>query len=164
MENTKLHTSSATMIACTRGPGKNGPWERAGKNTTCATLATSFSEYTQEMTPSSPGNSGISSKILKLIPDTLAPALTKIINFSIHTSSIPEDWKSALVIPLFKNKGKTTDLNNYRGISIISPMAKIFEKVIAIQITRYFEKNILKKNTNMGLGKGIHVRQLSMNQ
>jgi hypothetical protein len=94
----------------------------------------------KEMEPAAQGNSGISSKILKLILDKLAPILTKIIDFAITTSSIPEDWKSALVT-LFKNKGKTTDLNNYRGISVLAPMAKIFEKVLAIQLTGYFEKN-----------------------
>ncbi len=106
------------------------------------------------MEPSSPGNSGISSKIMKLIPDTLVPIFTKIINCSISTSSIPEDWKSALVTPLFKNKGKTTDLNNYRGISVLSPMAKIFEKVLAIQITRYFDKNGLFSSHQHGFRKG----------
>jgi len=46
----------------------------------------------KELSPCSPGCSGISSKILKLILDTLVPILTKIINFSITTSSIPDDW------------------------------------------------------------------------
>lgn len=70
----------------------------------------SVKNFIKEMPPSSPGSSGISSKILKLIPDTLAPIFTKIINFSITTSSIPEDWKSALITPLFKNKEKTIEL------------------------------------------------------
>ncbi len=108
----------------------------------------------KEMEPAAQGNSGISSKILKLIPDKLAPILTKIINFAITTSSIPEDWKSALVTPLFKNKGKTTDLNNYRGISVLAPMAKIFEKVLAIQITGYFEKNKIFTPHQHGFRKG----------
>ena len=114
----------------------------------------SVKQLIQEMEPSSPGTSGISSKIMKLIPDTLAPIFTKIINSAISSCSIPEDWKSALVTPLFKNKGKTTDLNNYRGISVLLPMAKIFEKVLAMQITRYFEKNKLFTPHQHGFRKG----------
>jgi hypothetical protein len=60
---------------------------------------------------------------LKLVPGILALLFTKLINSAISSGSIPEDWKSALVTPSFKNKGKTTDLNNYRGISVLSPMA-----------------------------------------
>jgi len=111
-------------------------------------------QLVQEMEPSSPGISGISSKIMKLIPDTFTPIFTKLINSAIDSGSIPEDWKSALVTPLFKNKGKTTDLNNYRGISVLSPMAKIFEKVLAIQITKYFEKNELFTPHQHGFRKG----------
>ena len=36
--------------------------------------------------------------------------------------------------PLFKHKGEKTDPNNYRGISIIAPLAKVFEKILAAQI------------------------------
>ena len=35
------------------------------------------------------------------------------------------------------------DVNNYRGISILPPIAKLFEKLIAQQIRMYFEKNKL---------------------
>ena len=111
-------------------------------------------QLVQEMEPSSPGISGISSKIMKLIPDTFTPIFTKLINSAIDSGSIPEDWKSALVTPLFKNKGKTTDLNNYRGISVLSPMAKIFEKVLATQITKYFEKDELFTPHQHGFRKG----------
>ncbi len=117
----------------------------------------------QEMEPSSPGISGINSKIMKLIPDIFVPIFTKLINYAIDSGSIPDDWKSALVTPLFKNKGKTTDLNNYRGISVLLPMAKIFEKVIARQITTYFEKKSFLHLINMGSEKVIPVSLLFMN-
>ncbi len=69
---------------------------------------------------------------MKLIPDTLGPIFTKLINSTISSGSKPDDWKSALVTPLFKSTGKTTDLNNYRGILVLWPMAKIFEKILAM--------------------------------
>ncbi|EDO25715.1 predicted protein, partial [Nematostella vectensis] len=45
---------------------------------------------------------------------------------SIHKSVFPADWKFARVSPVFK-KGLKTNLNNYRPISVISIVAKIYE-------------------------------------
>ena len=46
-----------------------------------------------------------------------------------------------MVTPLFKNKGLSDDLNNYRGISILPPVAKLFEKLIHKQILEYLNNN-----------------------
>ena len=75
--------------------------------------------------------------------DKLIPILTELFNDIIASNIIPAEWKSAVVTPLFKNKGDKLDMNNYRGISIIPPVAKIFEKIISKQITDYFENNML---------------------
>ena len=103
---------------------------------------------------SSPGISGISSKVLKLAPSILIPVYTKLFNHCISTNSIPENWKSAIVTPLYKNKGKATELNNYRAISILSPITKIFEKILSIQITEYFDKNKLFTENQHGFRAG----------
>ena len=55
---------------------------------------------------------------------------------------IPLEWKSAVVTPLYK-KGDRSDINNYRGISVLPPIAKVFEKLIASQINSYFLTNDL---------------------
>ena len=59
---------------------------------------------------------------------SLIPVLTKLFNLCISTNCIPFDWKSACVTPLYKNKGDKNDVNSYRGISVLPPIAKIFEK------------------------------------
>ena len=107
----------------------------------------------KELPTSSPGTSGINSKILKLLPDIMAPVYTKLFNFCLATNSIPEDWKTAIVTPLYKNKGASTDLNNYRGISVLSPIAKVFEKILAFQISCYFEINNLFTPNQHGFRK-----------
>ena len=47
------------------------------------------------------------------------------------------------MIPIFKNKGSVTDINNYRGISVLPPIAKLLEKVLSTQIIDYFNKHKL---------------------
>ena len=49
--------------------------------------------------------------------------------------------KIAVVTPLYKNKGDATDPNNYRGISVISPIAKIFENILSMQIKIHLKLN-----------------------
>ena len=75
---------------------------------------------------SSSGVTGIPTKILKEISLFLAPVLTEIFNNCLKTGIIPDEWKTAVVTPLFKNKGNKDDLNNYRGISVLPPINKNF--------------------------------------
>ena len=51
--------------------------------------------------------------------------------------------ENSIVTPLFKNKGSENDLNNYRGISVLPPLSKIFEKLLAHRIKNYFDSNNL---------------------
>lgn len=68
---------------------------------------------------------------------------TIIINASLQQGRVPDDWKSARVIPLFK-KGKTEDLDNYRPISILPTVSKLLEKDVQRKVGDYLrEHNIL---------------------
>ena len=48
----------------------------------------------------------------------------------INQSIFINEWKTAIITPLYKNKGNIEDLNNYRGISVLPPLAKLFEKLL----------------------------------
>ena len=75
----------------------------------------------------------------------MAPALEKIFNLSINTGVYPDSLKIAKVIPIFKN-GSKSSVNNYRPISILSPINKIFEKIIYSRLIKYIDKfNLLYK-------------------
>ena len=88
---------------------------------------------------SSTGHDEISTKFIKLSLPILAPALVNIFNLSISTGVYPDRLKIAKVIPIFK-KGKHSSVNNYRPISILSSINKIFEKILYSRLTNYIEK------------------------
>ena len=72
------------------------------------------------------GFSGIPSKLIKYSCNAFVPFLTTLFNHCIDIGKLPAEWKSAIVTPLYKNKGNMDDFNNYRGISVLPPIAKIF--------------------------------------
>ena len=56
-------------------------------------------------------------------------SLCDLFNKSLLSGIFPDDWKCARVAPLFK-QGEASDLNNYRPISVISVIAKVFERIV----------------------------------
>ena len=62
-----------------------------------------------------------------------------VFNRSIGQGIFPDDWKCARVAPLFK-AGDGNDVNNYRPISVISVVAKVFERIVYDQLYAYLEE------------------------
>ena len=71
----------------------------------------------------------INAKTLKAISEHIADPLAHIINKCIEKSIWPDALKAAEVVPIYKS-GKKFVFNNYRPISLILNISKIFEKVI----------------------------------
>ena len=66
-------------------------------------------------------------------------------NQSIKNSKSPSDLKLAYVTPCYKEKTKTSK-NNYRSISILPNIFKIYEKCLYNQIQQYFDRIHLNIN------------------
>ena len=103
----------------------------------------------------SPRYIGIETVIFKDSANELCSALTDLFNHCIKDSKIPEDWKISYVTPVYKGKGSKSELENYRPISIISPIAKIFEKLIAENISDYFESEKIIKSAQYGFRRNL---------
>ena len=77
----------------------------------------------------SSGHDSISLILLKTSINSIAKPLTCIINQSLKTGRVPSKLKVAKIIPIFK-KGDEHDFNNYRPISLLPSISKVFEKYI----------------------------------
>ena len=77
-------------------------------------------------------------KMLNLAAGVLYSPLTVTINSSINGITFPDKAKSAAVTPIFKSEGKT-DKKNYRPVSIVNSLSKVFENVMKEQLIPYFE-------------------------
>ena len=118
-----------------------------------------FSEVTAEKVNkivmslnSSKATSGnISTKLIKLASKVCSPKLASCINSAIKSAKFPDPLKFAKVTPVFK-KGDQTLVQNYRPISILPTVSKIFEKVLASQLEEHFKTRF--SNLLCGFRKG----------
>lgn len=101
----------------------------------------------------SSGLDSISNKLLKLASHIISKPLAIIINQMLATGQFPNKLKLSKVIPIFKH-GDSSLLTNYRPISLLSSVSKIFEKVIADQLTQHFTHNNLFCNEQHGFRPG----------
>ena len=98
---------------------------------------------------SSSGCDGISSKLLKVIAPVIIKPLTLLINQVLNTGTFPDKLKIAKVIPIFK-KGDPSLFENDRPISLLPAISKVLEKIIALQLSSYFETNKLLFDNQYG--------------
>ena len=77
-------------------------------------------------------------KVLIDSVDTYQPIFTDNINGSIRNGTFSEEFKLAEVTPLFK-KADPFDKVNYRPVSLLSHVSKVYERIIFNQISTYFE-------------------------
>ena len=84
------------------------------------------------------GVDSLSVKILREGCDVLSQSITTLVNKSIDYGIFPDSLKKAQVCPIFK-KGDCMDKKNYRPVSVLPIISKIFEKAISSQLTDFFE-------------------------
>jgi len=76
-----------------------------------------------------PGLDEISAEFLKSAETIVTPFLTKLFNKLFETGYFPEEWSRSVIVPLFK-KGDKNNPANYRGISLLSTVSKIFTSIL----------------------------------
>ena len=87
----------------------------------------------------SAGYDELTTKFIKVSAPLLIPALTKIFNLSITAGVYPNSLKTAKITPVFK-KGDPSSVNNYRPISVLSSINKIYEKILYSRLINFIEK------------------------
>ena len=83
------------------------------------------------------GPDGLGPRILKELNPVIAVPLSKLFQACISHGKMPDIWKQANVIPIFK-KGDRSDPNNYRPVSLLNTTGTIFEKIIYKYLFNFF--------------------------
>jgi hypothetical protein len=98
---------------------------------------------------SSPGYDGIDDKLLKSCRELLSTPIAHIINASFETGKFPSIYKKTIITPIYK-AGDAENINNYRPISLVSSIAKIYEKIVKKQLVQYLETHALLAENQYG--------------
>lgn len=86
-----------------------------------------------------PGEDKITCEMLKLGEEVIERPLQILLNKCLLEGNIPEPWKNAEVVLLFK-KGKSDNIENYRPISLLSHVYKLLTKIITNRLTNKFDE------------------------
>ena len=98
------------------------------------------------------GHDGVFTELLKLINNDISNCITLIINQSLTSCIYPDSLKVAKVTPIYK-KDNNKIISNYRPISVLPDISKVFENVIFDQLSEYFVTNNLFSPQQYGLEK-----------
>ena len=88
----------------------------------------------------------IPTSLLKNCLDSLIPIICNIINLSLQTSCVPNNFKNAIVTPLIKKQSLDKEnFKNYRPVSNLSFISKLLEKVVMSRINKHLDEHNLRE-------------------
>ncbi len=77
-------------------------------------------------------------------------------NLAWEQSKVPEDWRKAIIVPLYKGKGNREECNkkNYRGISLLSVPGKIYGRILNERMMKITDKGVGDEQGGFQKGRG----------
>ena len=121
-----------------------------GKFTITPTNPTEIQYLIKQLNPKKgTGPNSIPSVFLRMLSFILSVPISNLCNRSLNSGVYPDILKLANVIPIHKKESKL-DVSNYRPISLLSNINKLFEKVMSLRITNYFERSNLLYDLQFG--------------
>lgn len=104
------------------------------------TDATEVSKMINEITTSATGIDDIPISFIKMMGPHILPLLVNLFNAIIDSCQFPTIWKKAIVTPIPKTSNPV-DPTDYRPISVLPALSKIFEKILLDQVTNYLNNH-----------------------
>ena len=98
------------------------------------------------------GPDRIGNRILKECAEVLYNPLSELFNKSLNEGIYPTAWKEALVTAIFKKVDRQIK-TNYRPISLLSCISKVFEKLVFDKFYDYLIRNNILTDVNSGFKK-----------
>ena len=98
------------------------------------------------------GPDGVPAILLSKCSSSLAQPLQIIFQRSMNSGYFPKIWKFSNLLPIFKS-GDKCDISNYRGISILSAIPKLFESILTDEIFTTFKHYIISEQHGFYRGR-----------
>ena len=98
--------------------------------------------------------------VLKNCEPKLSYILAELLNKCLKESCFPDCWKVSSVVPVFKNVGERSTAKNYRPVSLLSVVSKVFEKLVNNRIVGHLEKCSLFSDFQYGFRSSLSTADL----
>ncbi len=89
------------------------------------------------------GYDNVINEFLKHSSPYMSQLYTKFFNLVLKFGIIPDDWVIGIIKPQYKNRGSKSDPDNYRGITLLSCMGKLFTYILNVRLTQFVDTNQL---------------------
>jgi hypothetical protein len=99
------------------------------------------------------GYSGIVGEMVKEGKDLLEGPLHRLFQRVWKEEKVPKDWESGIVIPLYK-KGDQMNLDNYRGITLMDVIGKVFSGILRHRLEKCYMGKIVEEQAGFRRGRG----------
>ena len=106
----------------------------------------------QNLKHSAPGHDEITTAVLQLALPSIRTPLVHVMNLSLAEGIFPDELKVAKVPPLYKGD-KPMLFNNYRSVSLLNIISKVFEKVMYTRLVSFLENQKILYNKQFGFRK-----------
>ena len=99
------------------------------------------------------GDDKIINEYIKTTVHIFMPIYLKLFNKVLNSGCIPDEWLQGIIKPVFKNKGDAEKPENYRPITILSCLSKLFTSILNLRLTKYLETNEILNENQAGFRK-----------
>ena len=93
-------------------------------------------------------------EFIKSAQQTLLPLYVELFNLIFDTGVVPEVWLTGLVKPIYKGKGDRNQPENYRPITLLSCLGKLFTSILSDRLNTFADELHLISETQTGFRKG----------
>ena len=95
----------------------------------------------------------IVNEYIKYTKETLLPVYEILLNIILDTGFFPAQWTIGIIKPIYKNKGDSKDANNFRSITILSYLGKLFTSILNDRLSIFLDESMLLSENQAGLRK-----------
>ncbi|UYV78970.1 hypothetical protein LAZ67_17000525 [Cordylochernes scorpioides] len=117
----------------------------------------SLTEVTKEISKlgknKATGLDEIPNEAIKYLLEEHTIYLRNLFNKILGTSQVPQQWTKTIIHPIFKN-GDPDNPSNYRGISLISNLSKLFTSILKTRLNDWMERKSILAENQAGFRKG----------
>ena len=103
--------------------------------------------------PKAPGKDDITPEVIKHGKPALLHHMHVLFLLCWKEGTVPRDMRDANIVTLYKNEGDRSDCNNYRGISLLSVVGKVFARVALTKLQIVAERTLPESQCGFRTGR-----------